>query len=213
VLPGHTVPLPSVPAPPSEEPLILGLPAEFETGCPTGSATDVGADLTARDPQAADGPARGLPSVVLRRREWFGGLALVLAGVAADVSLWTTWFRGSGADGLTLVRQGLAVSRSGIGDLARSGLWQPLAVVLGGGLLVLLGLLLFLRGRTHRVVGVLALFVAMVVATGVVVPLADANWSAASFGLGMWLAVAVALLGVVGAVKAMATIPAVEVAP
>jgi hypothetical protein len=56
-------------------------------------------------------------------------------------------------------------------------------------------------------VGVLALLVTLAVAGGVVVPIADANWSTATFAPGMWVAVAVAVLGLVGAVKAMETAP------
>jgi len=168
---------------------------------------DPGRRRTAGDPGSA------VRLMTLRRTDWAAGVALVLAGVAAAVSLSLPWYRGVDGTGLPAVRQGLVVLRSGVGALGSSGLWPPLVVVLGGALLLLLGLLMVRRTRTHRVVGVLALLVAMAVAAGVVVPLANANWSTASFGPGMWCAVAVAALGTLGAMKAMLTAPLVTLGP
>jgi hypothetical protein len=205
LLPAHTVPLPPVPATGDEEAAILGFPADVESD---GAAQQ----LAARLPDLPHADTE--PHLVVRRRaEWFGGLALLLAAVAADASLWLPWWRGSGAVGLALVRQGFAVLGSGISELGRSGLWEPVAVVLAGGVLFLLGLLLFRPARTHRVVGVLALLVTLAAATAVVVPLADADWSTRSFGPGMWLATAVVLLGATGALKAMLTEPVVGTEP
>jgi hypothetical protein len=197
ILPEHTQPLGAAKAVHEEEPLILGLPAEY--------VADTGAQPVAH--------AAAAHVVVLRRADPVGGLALVLAGTAAGVSLGLPWFRGAGATGLSLFQQGVVIVPSGPGQVGRSGLWQPLVVVLGGGVLLLLGLLLFRNARTHRVVGVAALLVALAAAAGVVVPLADANWSARSFGPGMWCAVVVALLGVLGALKAMLTAAAVTAEP
>lgn len=192
------------------EPTVLGFPAEFDP------YADVGADLPVAGvrPRPAPGASgsTAVPVVVLRT-EWAGGMALVLAGVTASVSLAMPWFRGARATGLTLVEEGLGVLRSGLGPFGRSGLWQPVVVVLAGGLLLLLGLLLFRPARTHRVVGVLALLVTLVAVAGVIVPIADANWSTASFAPGMWLAVGVAALGLVGSVKAMETAPRLRGAP
>lgn len=195
--------LPVAPLPAVEfEPTILGFPAEFDPAAAGGAAQ---LPEPPRPARADIGPPP--PAPVVRRVEWFGGVALVLAGVTAAVSLGLPWWRGAGATGVTLVEQGLGILGSGIGPLGRSGLWQPVVIVLGGGVLLLLGLLLFRPARTHRVTGLLALLVTLAVAAGVVVPIADANWSTGSFGTGMWLAVAVAVLGLVGAVKAMETAP------
>ena len=81
--------------------------------------------------------------------------------------------------------------------------------MLGGGLLLLLGVLLFLPARTHRVVGVLALLLASAAAAGVLFEVAHAGWSSAEFGAGMWFAIAVPVLGLLGALKAMLTTPRV----
>jgi hypothetical protein len=204
----QTSPLPPVPPGDEVEPTILGFPAEFAEVEDVERPADVPASgALARGPGSPGQPA------VVRRAERLGGLALILAGVAAAMSLLLPWRRSDGATGLSLVRRGVAVFGSGIGELGRSGLWQPLAVVLGGGLLLLLGLLLFLRARTHRLIGVLALLVAAAAATGVLVPLADANWGTAPFDLGMWFGVAVAGLGVLGAMKAMLTVPLLTTLP
>jgi hypothetical protein len=197
MLSDHTVPVPPVSAPREDEPAILGFPAEFPTG------------EEARP--LADAPPVPTHLVVLRRPERLGGLALFLAAIAAGVSLWLPWWRGTGATGVSLVRHGVTVVSSQIGNLGISGFWQPLVVVLGGGVLFLLGLLLFRRARTHRVVGVLALLTALVASAGVVVPIADANWSTSSFGPGMWVATAVPVLGALGALKAMLTTPVVMI--
>jgi len=133
----------------------------------------------------------------------------VLAGAAAVASLWVPWVEGEPDTGSSLVVRGLQAAGSGVVTLDRSELWQPLAIVLGGGLLLLLGVLLFLPSRTHRVVGVLSLIVASGATAGVLFRMADAGWSSARFDLGMWLAVAVAALGLLGALKAMLTLPRV----
>jgi hypothetical protein len=146
--------------------------------------------------------------VILRRADRLAAGALILAGVAGAVSLTFPWFRG-GARGLALVQRGINHAESGIEELMSSGGWPPLVIVLGGGLLLLLGLLLFWPARTHRLVGVLELLVASLAAAAVVVLLARAGWSTASFDVGMWLAVAVAGLGLLGALKAMLTTPRV----
>ena len=107
--------------------------------------------------------------------------------------------------GWSLVRRGLTLGGSGVGKLGRSDLWQPLAIVLGGVLLFLLGVVLFLPERTHRIAGVLALLVASGPIAGVLFLVARAGWNSARFGPGMWLAVAVPMLGCLGALKAMLT--------
>lgn len=179
------------------EPTILGFPAEY-----------------AEDDEGSAGVSEpAIRTVVLRHADRLGGVALVSAGIAAGVSLWLPWRRGERDTGLSMARRGVTVFRSGIQELGHSGLWQALAVVLGGGALLLLGLLLFRRARAHRFVGLLALMVAVAAAAGVLVPLAAVDWSIHAFDLGMWFAVAVAGLGVLGALKAMLTAPHVQPGP
>jgi hypothetical protein len=226
--PGRTGPLPPVQATGEEEMTLLGFPAEFETdedaerlaarlpavpraGTELPGETGAQAYVPAAPPETATGPGPGVPLVAVPRSEPLAGLALLLAGVAAVVSLWLPWWRGPAVAGLTLVRQGLAILASGPGALARSGLWQPVVVVLGGGVLFLVGLALFRRARSHRPAGLLALLVTLAAASGVVVPVANANWTVGSLGAGMWCAVAVVLLGGLGALKAMLTAPGVDV--
>jgi hypothetical protein len=213
-LPGEwTVPLPPVPAAGGMQPDILGFPAEFaDDGAGERPAGVPASGPLGQESETSGEPGNALELAVLRRADRIGGLALIFAGVAAGVSLWLPW-RNEGVTGLSLARQGVAVFGAGIGELGRSGLWQPLAVVLGGGALLVLGLLLLLRARTHRLVGVLALLVAVAAAAGVLLPLAAAGWSPASFRPGMWCAVAVAGLGVLGALKAMLTAPLVRLRP
>jgi hypothetical protein len=174
------------------------VPPSGSTNGPQGATAYSGAappDTTA--PQYSDGP------VAARGPESLGGLLLILAGVAAGVSLLLDWLKGSDVSGWGLVRNGF----DDIGGAFRSGLWQPLVIVLGGGLLFVLGILMWLPARSHRFLGVLALLVSLGVTAGVLVPLADAGWDLGFFGPGFWCAIAVAVLGLLGSLKAAMTRP------
>jgi hypothetical protein len=158
-------------------------------------------DGTATQPDYRDAP------VVVRRADSLAGLLLLLAGIAAGISLLVVWVHG-GATGLDLVRDGvddLEAPRR----LADHGTWEPLAVVFGGVALFVLGLLMFVPAKTHRFLGVLALLVSLVVAAGVLVPLADLRWDVQRWAVGGWFAVAVGGLGFLGALKALMTGPKV----
>jgi hypothetical protein len=135
------------------------------------------------------------------------GLLLLLAGVAAAISLPLRWVNGEDDTGWSLLGDGFDVLGDGFGDLFDTGLWQPLAIVLGGGVLFLLGLLMLLPARTHRFLGVLALVVSGLVIAAVLVPLADVGFDFSEFDLGFWFAIAVAVLGILGALKALLTGP------
>ena len=182
------------------DPTLLGFPAEFpddDPGPPTEAAP---ADVASRP---------GLE--VVRRADPLAAMALVLAGVAANVSLLLSWAPAAGPSGLTLVRRGIDSLGSGVQAL--DVVWQPSVVVLCGGLLVLLGLLLLIPAHAHRFVGVLALIVALAAAAAVSLLIAGSGLADDRFGPGMWCAVAVPVLGLVGALKAMLTAPRVTLRP
>jgi hypothetical protein len=145
--------------------------------------------------------------VTVRRADTFASLLLILAGIAAAVSLLLRWLPGSDLTGWDLVRRGVDDAGEGFGELIDTGFWQPLVVILGGAVLFLLGLLVVLPAKTHRFLGVLALLVSLAAAAGVLVPLADAGWDASEIDTGFWFAVAVPVLGLLGALKAMFTGP------
>ena len=86
-------------------------------------------------------------------------------------------------------------------------------MVLSGFLLVLLGFLMLAPTRGHRLVGVLALVVSLAAAAAVILLIADLGLTADQFGPGMWCAVAIPVLGVLGSVKAMLTAPHVTLGP
>lgn len=201
--PDHTVPA----MPPiqliAEEPTILGFPVDDETASGAIPAVEASPPATSLEPQVR--------VVALQRADPLAAITLVLAGIAAAASLLLPWRKGDPETGSSLVRTGLAAVGAGVGDIGQRGLWEPPAIVIGGALLLLLGVLLFLPARTHRVAGVLALFVTAGVCTAVVFRVARIGWVSERFGTGMWLAVAVAGLGVLGALKAMLTIPRVTV--
>jgi hypothetical protein len=188
----------------AEEPTILGFPVEEDTASGPLAAVDPA-------PAAEATLEHQVRVVALPRADPVAGITLVLAGIAAAGSLLFPWREGAPETGAVLVRTGLAAVGSGFGDIGRSGVWEPPAVVIGGALLLLLGVLLFLPARTHRVVGVLALLLTAGVCAAVLFRLARIGWETERFGTGMWLAVAVAGLGVLGALKAMLTVPRVTV--
>jgi hypothetical protein len=162
---------------------------------PQGATAYGAAEPTA--PQYSDRP------VAFRGPESLGGLLLILAGIVAAVSLLLDWLTGHDISGWGLVRDGF----DDLGGAVSSGLWQPLVIVLGGGVLFVLGLLLWLPARSHRFLGLLGLLVGLAVCAGVLVPLIDARWKPGFFGPGFWCAVAVAVLGLLGSLKAMVTRP------
>ena len=143
--------------------------------------------------------------VAIRRPDVLAALFLILAGAAAGISLTLRWLTTDDATGLDLVRRGLDDLGVGFGELIDTGFWQPLTVVAGGGVLLVLGLLAFLPARRHRTLGLLALLVTAAVAAAVLVPLVQADWDFGMFDLGFWFAVAVAVLGLLGSLKAVFT--------
>ena len=149
----------------------------------------------------ATAPAYSDQPVAIRGPESLGGLLLILAGLVAAVSLILHWLDGHDVSGWGFVRKGL----DDVGGAFGSGLWQPLVIVFGGGVLFLLGLMVWLPARSHRFVGVVALVVSLAVTAGVLVPLIDAKWKLGVFGPGFWCAIAVAVLGLLGSLKALLT--------
>ena len=137
--------------------------------------------------------------IALRRPESLGGLLLILAGIAAGLSLLMDWLADDDISGWGLVRAGF----DDLGNIFDEGLWQPLAIVLGGGLLFVLGICMWLPMRSHRFFGLLALLISLGVTAGVLVPFQDADWDIGSFGPGFYCAILVAVLGLLGSIKAL----------
>jgi hypothetical protein len=153
-------------------------------------------------------PQYSTQPVKIRRADAFGALLLILAGIAAGVSLLLSWLPGTDTRGLDILKLGFrTIVDKGWGTFFSSGMWQPLAVMLGGGVLFILGLLLLVPARSHRFLGLVALLVSFAVAAGVLVPLADKAWKVSDFRLGFLFAIAVAVLGLLGSLKALLTGP------
>ena len=152
------------------------------------------------DEQYYTSPQYSTSPVTVRRPDVLAGLLLVLAGIAAGVSLLLDWVQDE--NGLDLVQDGLEVF-----DYSS---WQPPVIVLAGGLLLVLGLLMFFPARSHKTLGVLALLATMAAAAGVIVVLNGSRFTWDLFETGFWVAVAVPALGLLGALKAMLTSPKVR---
>jgi hypothetical protein len=167
-----------------------------------GGATAVGAGA---GPTTATVPDYSPRPVAVRRPDTLAGLLLLFAGLVAGVSLLLRWLTDDDATGLDLVRRGFDDLGQSIGQVFATGFWQPMTVVLGGGVLFVLGLLLFLPARRHRAVGAVALALSVVVAVAVLIPLWRAGWDLGEFDVGFWFAIAVAVLGLLGALKALLT--------
>jgi hypothetical protein len=178
---------------------------------PTGQATQ-GVSSGAHGPVGASenyytAPKYATTPIPLRRPDAFAALMLVLAGIAAAISLILDWVADTDASGLDLVQRGFEVLGDSIGEVFSSGWWQPLTIVLGGGVLFVLGLLMFVPAKTHRFLGVVALIISLFAAAAVLVPLFDGGWDLGSFDLGYWFAIAVPVLGILGSLKAVLSGP------
>ncbi len=158
-------------------------------------------------------PKYSTTPIAVRRPDAFAALMLVLAGIAAAVSLFLDWIAGEDESGLDLVRRGFDTFGDGIGQVFSTGFWQPLTIVLGGGLLLILGLLMFAPAKTHRFLGVLALIISLAATAAVLVPLARAGWDVGRFDLGFWFAIAVPVLGLLGSLKALLSGPKYTTTP
>ncbi|RZU33123.1 hypothetical protein [Blastococcus saxobsidens] len=167
---------------------------------PVAGASAAGAHPAADD---ATAPSWATERVVFRRPDALAGVLLVLAGITAGASLLLRWLADDDANGLEWVGRAFGE----LGDLVGTGLWQPLVIVLGGAMLLVLGLLMFAPARTHRLLGLLALLVSAGVTAAVLVPLVAAGWDLGSFRPGFWCAIAVAVLGLLGALKALVAGP------
>ena len=195
----ETVPTPIPPDPPilgPGEPSILGFPAET----PDDDTVPEDEAQPPAPPTDADGAL-----YVLRTADASAGSLLLVAGAAGGMSLFLPWMQHGQQLGLSLVQRG--VESPGVEELLRSGLALPLAVAVGGGVMFVLGLLAFRPARSHRLVGVVALLVALAVAAGIVVRVADLGWDALRTDPGILCAVVLAGAGVLGALKAMLTPP------
>jgi len=142
-------------------------------------------------------PQYSTSPVTVRRPDPLAALLLLLAGIAAGVSLLLDWV--SGSTGWDLVEDGFA-------DFD-AGSWQPPVIVLAGGALLVLGLLMFLPGRSHKTLGVLALLATLPALVGVAVVLNLSDFDPDVFEAGFWVAAAVPVLGLLGSLKAMLTGP------
>ncbi|MGY1744620.1 hypothetical protein [Blastococcus sp. SYSU D00695] len=178
-----------------------GRPAGDHPGRHAGPGEHPGSGAALTAPQYSTSP------VTVRRPDVLAALLLVLAGIAAAISLLLEWLRGSSDTGWDLVDRGLEVLSRDFGVFVDRGFWEPVAIVLGGGVLLVLGLLVLVPARSHRTLGVLALLVSLLAAAAVVVLANDLDWDVQEFGIGLWVAVAVAGLGLLGAFKAMLTGP------
>jgi hypothetical protein len=173
---------------------------------PTGSSAYSGSPAPSPATATTDQPYETVPQytdrpVAVRGPESLGGLLLILAGIAAALSLLMDWLTDDDISGWGLVRNGF----DDLGNIFDKGLWQPLAIVLGGGVLFVLGILMWLPMRSHRFFGLLALLVSGAVIAGVLVPLYQADWDLGPFGPGFWCAIVVAVLGLLGSLKAILT--------
>jgi len=142
--------------------------------------------------------------VAVRRPDSLAGLLMVLAGAGIGVSLLLDWIADApGTTGWEILREGL----DNLGSLFDSGLWQPLVIVFGGAILLLVGLLAFIPGKSRRALGLLALVVAVAIVAAVLVALSDADFDLSRFAPGFYVVIAAAVLGLLGALKAAVTPP------
>jgi hypothetical protein len=184
------------PASTADDLTLLGFPAELEQDPPEQPETAVDVEPADRDALRA-----------VRRPDGSAGSLLLVAGAAGVLSLFLPWVHHQEQLGVSLVRHAMDLGARGVAEILRMGAVLPLVVAAGGGVLFLLGLLAFRPASTHRFTGVVALFVSLAVAAGVVVRVADADSNAVLTDPGILCAVVLAAVGLLGALKAMLTAP------
>ena len=148
-------------------------------------------------------PRYSAAPMAVKRQDPVAALLLLVAGLMVGISVLLPWLADDDVTGLTLVKDGFGALGDGVGEVLDTGYIQPLTIVLGGAALFVLGGFLLAPARSHRAVGLVALLIALLVAVAVMVPLAIAGWDLGEFGIGFWFAIAVAALGLVGAIKAL----------
>ncbi len=142
--------------------------------------------------------------VAVRRPDSLAGLLMVLAGAGIGVSLLLDWL--AAAEGLTgyqILRQGL----DNFGSIFTTGLWQPVVIIVGGAILLLIGLTAFVPGKSRRLLGLIALLVALAMAAAVLVALSDSDFDLSVFDAGFYVVIGATALGLLGALKAAVTPP------
>jgi hypothetical protein len=158
--------------------------------------------------QYSTSPQYSAQPVKVRRPDALAALLLILAGLAAGLSLVLDWLPGKDTRGWDVLQAAWdGVRDNGFRDLFDSGFWQPVAVIAGGAVLFVLGLLMLVPARAHRFLGLLGLLVSLAAAAGVLVPLADNGWDLGEFRVGFYVAMAVPVLGLLGSLKALLTGP------
>ncbi|CAN5380642.1 hypothetical protein BH24ACT9_BH24ACT9_02030 [soil metagenome] len=139
--------------------------------------------------------------VAVRRPDSFAGLLMVLAGVGIGISLLLEWVQD--ATGYDIFKSGL----DNAGSFFNDGIWQPLIIVFGGAVLLLVGLIAFIPGKSRRALGLIALLVAVAIAAAALTALIDADFDFGVFEPGFFVVLAAAVLGLLGALKAAVTPP------
>lgn len=139
--------------------------------------------------------------VAVRRPDSLAGLLMVLAGAAIGISLLLKWF---------LDRTGydfFEVALDNAGSFFSDGIWQPLVIVIGGAVLLLLGLIAFIPGKSRRVLGLIALLAAIGVVAAAMTVLINVDFDFTGIQAGFYVVLGAAVLGLFGALKAAVTPP------
>ncbi len=139
--------------------------------------------------------------VAVRRPDPLAGILLVLAGVAIGVSLLLDWFEGF---------NGYDIFRAALDDAANffsDGTWQPLVIVFGGAVLLLIGLFAFIPGKSRRAMGLIALLISAGIVAAGLSALITADWDLSAFDTGFLVVLGAAVAALLGSLKAAVTPP------
>jgi len=139
--------------------------------------------------------------VAVRRPDPLAGILLVLAGVGIGVSLLLEWF--SSLNGYDIFEDAL----DNAGSFFSDGVWQPLVIVFGGAVLLLIGLFAFIPGKSRRTIGLIALLIALAIVAAVMTALITADFDFSAFEPGFLVVIGAAVVGLLGALKAAVTPP------
>ncbi|MDQ3504653.1 MAG: hypothetical protein M3446_02995 [Actinomycetota bacterium] len=139
--------------------------------------------------------------VAVRRPDAFAGLLMVLAGVGIGISLLLNWAQD--VTGYDVLRPAL----DNAGSFFSDGVWQPLVIVFGAAVLLLIGLIAFIPGKSRRALGLIALLIAAAIVAAVLTILVEVDFDFSLLEVGFIVVIAAAVLGLLGALKAAVTPP------
>lgn len=146
-------------------------------------------------------PQYGGPIERQSRNDVLAALLLIIAGAAGVLQFFLEWQSVEGAGSVT--GQDMYEIADGAGETLAS--ISVLAVLIGGGLLVLLGLALLIPSRSRKGTGSVALILSLIMIAAAVYFLVESDADFTATTIGYFLFLGAGVVGLLGSLKAVAS--------